>query len=246
MTWEISWIIAKKDMKQFVRKRTVLYAVVVLPLIMSVLFPTIIGYTIHKSGGTIRASELSTLLGAFSWWYVVIPTIIPTPIASYSIIGEKVEKSLEPLLAAPVTDSEVFLGKSIAAFIPAIAATYVGASIFMILMDTLTYGTLKYYYFPNSSLEVVLLILAPLAIVFSIQTNVIASSKVNDVRTASQLGGLMFFPFIGVYLASEIGVLILNTTNLLYIGAIIAVADIVLFRISTATFRREEILTKWR
>jgi ABC-2 type transport system permease protein len=75
---------------------------------------------------------------------------------------------------------------------------------------------------------------------------VIVSSKVSDVRTASQLGGLMFMPFIGIYVASEIGVLVLNTTNLLYIAGIMAVLVVVCFRISTATFRREEILTKWK
>jgi len=56
----------------------------------------------------------------------------------------------------------------------------------------------------------------------------------------------MFLPFLGIYLAGEIGLISLGTNNRLIISAVIAVLDLVLFRISTATFRREEILTKWK
>jgi hypothetical protein len=76
--------------------------------------------------------------------------------------------------------------------------------------------------------------------------NVIASSRVSDVRTASQLGALMFIPFVGIYVAGEIGIITLDTNTLLIIAAIMAALVLVLFYISTATFRREEILTKWK
>ena len=66
--------------------------------------------------------------------------ILPTAIASYSIVGEKVEKSLEPLLATPTTDGELLLGKSIAAFLPPLIATYIGALIFMVLIDIVTFS----------------------------------------------------------------------------------------------------------
>lgn len=66
--------------------------------------------------------------------------ILPTAIDSYSMVGEKVEKSLEPLLATPTTDSELLLGKSIAVFLPPLIATYIGALIFMVLMDIVTFS----------------------------------------------------------------------------------------------------------
>jgi len=76
--------------------------------------------------------------------------------------------------------------------------------------------------------------------------SVFATARVSDVRAASQLGSLMFLPFLGIYLAGEIGLISLGTNNLLIISAVLAALDLVLFRISTATFRREEILTKWK
>jgi ABC-type Na+ efflux pump permease subunit len=245
MNLGISWTIAAKDLKEFLRKKTVLYTAVLFPLLLSILLPLVLESAGRKSGG-IPAAVLPGLLNSFSFFFVIIPAIIPTPIASYSIVGEKVEKSLEPLLAAPTTDGEILLGKSIAAFLPAIVATYGGAAIFMSLIDAVTYGKLRYVYFPNWEMGTILLLLAPLASVLSIELNVIASSRSNDVRTASQLGSLMFLPFMGIYLASEIGIISLNTTNLLIIAAVVAAVDLVLFRISTATFRRDEILTKWK
>jgi ABC-type Na+ efflux pump permease subunit len=235
-----SWIIASKDLRAFIRKRTVLYAVVALPLILSILFPVILGRE------NIQASIMPRIVDAFAFFYVIIPAIIPTPIASYSIVGEKVEKSLEPLLVTPITDGEILLGKSIAAFVPAILATYVGATIFMTLVDTMTHAKLGYFYYPNWGIGVILLLLAPIVALMSIELNVIASSRLSDVRTASQLGGVMFLPFIGIYLAGETGVITLDTNTLLVIAAILAVLDLVLFYVSTRTFQREQILTKWK
>lgn len=241
-----SWIIASKDLRAFIHKRTVLYAVVLLPLILSLLFPVVLAYSFGKSGGGIPSATLTRLLDAFAFFYVIIPAIIPTPIASYSIVGEKVEKSLEPLLVTPTTDGEILLGKSIAAFVPAIAATYVGATIFMTLIDNVTHGKLGYFYYPNWEMGIILLLLAPIVGLMSIELNVIASSRVSDVRTASQLGSLMFLPFIGIYIAGEIGIITLNTNTLLIIAALLAGLDLVLFYISTRTFQRELILTKWK
>ena len=240
-----SWIIAQKDLKIFMRKRTVLYTVVILPLLLSVLFPAIIEFSGRKTGG-IPVSYLPTLLDAFAWFFVIIPAIIPAPIASYSIVGEKIEKSLEPLLVTPTTDGEILLGKTIAAFLPAIIATYAGASIFMALIDTVTHSRLGYLYYPNWGMGVILLLLAPLVTLLSIELNVISSSRVSDVRTAGQLGSLMFLPFIGIYLAGEIGLISLDTNTLLIIAGVVAVLDLVLFRISTSTFQRDQILTKWK
>jgi hypothetical protein len=75
---------------------------------------------------------------------------------------------------------------------------------------------------------------------------VIVSSRVNDVRSASSFGILMFFPFLAIYLASVLGLISLDTNNILIISGILLAVDVALFFVSTATFQREEILTKWK
>ncbi|MHB9031765.1 MAG: hypothetical protein ACYC6L_01830 [Anaerolineae bacterium] len=167
-------------------------------------------------------------------------------IASYSLVGEKIQKSLEPLLATPTTDEEILAGKSIAAFIPAIGANLLGGLIFTVLVDIFTRSRLGYLYYPNWQIVIILLLLAPLACALGVGYNVLISSRVNDVRTAQQLGTLIIVPFFAVYLLSELQVLKLTTTNLLLIAAILAGADVLMFYLVKATFRRELILTEWK
>jgi ABC-2 type transport system permease protein len=81
----------------------------------------------------------------------------------------------------------------------------------------------------------------------SVQTNIIMSSRVTDVRAGQQLGALTIVPFIGVYVAGELDLINLgDTTNLVIIAGALVVVDVLLFFVSTATFRREEILTRWK
>jgi ABC-type Na+ efflux pump permease subunit len=240
-----SWIIAAKDLKAIRKRRTILYTMVLLPVLLSLLFSYVIQYAFSTSP-SLKISDLTGLLDAFAFWYVIMAAILPSPIASYSIVGEKVERSLEPLLATPVSDGEILLGKSVAAFLPTIIASYGGAAIYMTLIDVVTYGRIGYLYYPNAEMAVILLLLTPLTGLLSIELNVIASSRVSDVRSASQLGGIMFAPFMGIYLAGEIGVITLDAVTLLIISAIFAFLAVVMFSLSTRTFQREEILTKWK
>jgi ABC-2 type transport system permease protein len=244
MRFSKAWIIAARDFKIIRRKKNILFGLILFPLIISIIFPLVIEFAGRKTGG-IPAAVLPGLLNSFAFFFVIGAAFLPTSIASYSIVGEKVEKSLEPLLATPITDGEILLGKSIVAFLPTLAAIYAGAVIFMGLIDELTFSKLGYFYFPNWSMGALLFVLVPVASILSVELSVIASAKVNDVRTASGLGVLMFIPFMGIYLAGEIGLINLDTNNLLIIYAILLALDVVLFFVSTATFRREEILTKW-
>jgi ABC-2 type transport system permease protein len=238
-----SWIIAAKDFKTFRKKKGIVYLVAFVPLFVAILIPAVIGFVAQRKS----PAELMVLLPAFLFFYVILGAYLSTPIASYTIAGEKVEKSLEPLLATPTTDSEILLGKGISAFLPPLAATLGGSALFMLLMDLTTKGKLGYYYFPDWNSAIVILLLLPLALLMSVQMNVIMSSRVTDVRAGQQLGALTVVPFIGLYVAGELNVINLgDTTNLVIIAGALVVVDVLLFFLSRAAFRREEILTKWK
>jgi hypothetical protein len=66
------------------------------------------------------------------------------------------------------------------------------------------------------------------------------------VRSAQQFGGVMILPFAAICVGGEIGLITLDTTNLLIISGVLLLVDIILFFVSKFTFRREEILTKWK
>jgi ABC-2 type transport system permease protein len=240
-----AWVIAMRDFRMFTRMRSVWYSILIFPVLTSVLFPLVLQYA-GSRGSEVPAVVLPQLLDAFSFFFVIGASFVPLGIASYSIVGEKVEKSLEPLLATPLTDGEILLGKTISAFLPTLASMYMGAVLFMGLMDNVTFKNLGYLYFPNWNMAILMLILIPVAITMSIEFSVIISSRVSDVRSASSYGVLMFFPFIAIYIGSEIGLIKLDANGLLLISGVIALVDVLLFFISTAAFNRELILTKWK
>ncbi len=244
-----SWIIASKDFAVFRKKKNIIYSSAVIPLLVAFLISGIVWFGENRTGASNRFSptELAILLPAFSFFYLILAGYVPTALASYSLVGEKVEKSLEPLLATPTTDSEILLGKGIAAFIPPVAGILVGSTIFMTLMDFVTRARLGYYFFPNWNSAILFFIMVPLAAILSVEWNVIISSRVSDVRIAQQYGAFVVIPLAGIYVLGEINAVDLGVTNnLLIIAVVLFVVDIVLFYLARATFRREEILTKWK
>ena len=238
-----SWVIATKDFSIFRKKKRILYTLIILPLLISIGLPIIISFMTQIDNPT---TEIISLLNAFSYFYIILAFIQSSTLASYSILGEKIEQSLEPLLATPITDSELLFGKTIASFLPCIGVIYVSSIILMVFSDAVTYKTIGYLFFPNLSMAFILLLAVPLSSILSIQLSVIISSRVNDVRTANQLGSLLFIPFIGVYLLLVTNVISLNIINLFVISIVLFLIDAVLFYISKAIFRRDEILTKWK
>ena len=238
-----AWIIASKDFKTFTKRKNILYTLLYFEGVVSIGLPFLIRYLSTKANTVVA---LPQLIDAFSFLYVIGAALAPVGIASYSLIGEKVQKSLEPLLATPTTDEEILAGKSIAAFLPAMGATFLGVLIFTVLVDLFTHNVLNSLYFPNWNIVIILFIQAPLACLLSVGYNVLVSSRMNDVRSAQQLGSLIILPLGAVYLLSELKVMSLTTDNMWIMAAILLVIDGILFYLVKATFQREEILTKWK
>lgn len=234
--------IMSKDFTTFIRKKYILFTSVLLPLALSVVLPTVI-FVAQSRGKKIPALLYSTLIPSFSFFFVIISAMAPVMIAGYSLVGEKLEKSLEPLLATPLTDGEILLGKSIVAVIPSLIAIYVSSAIFSVAIN---YVTGFAYVMPDTLFINILAFVVPLVVLFSVEIMVIISSRVNDVRTSTQIGMFMMIPFIGIYLLSETGYITLDIDMMLEIAGILAVVDIFLFFFAKITFNREEILTKWK
>ena len=245
-----SWIVATKDLSLFKRNKYILYSLIALPFLMGLLMPVIAIFSLQTEAASLTEAQLTEtamlLINLFTSYFVIIAAVLPTIIASYSFVGEKLEKSLEPLLATPTTDSELLFGKSIASFIPCVGATYIGALIFVITIDVWSAINIGVLLVPNVYWAIVMGVMTPLVCILSVEANVIISSRVNDIRAAQQLGAFVILPIILVMVfATTVQTIPLVTLSLILSGGI-ALADIALFYLSKATFKREEILTKWK
>lgn len=245
MDMQNAWNVARKDFKIYARKPSVIYATVAMPLIVGIVFPLIVDYSLNRGTKGLSAVAAPGLMDSFSIWFIIAAAIIPTAIASYSLVGEKIQKSLEPMLATPMSDGDILLGKTLSALLLPLGALYAGSISFMTLLDYFTRSALGYYYYPNWHIGAILFA-APFAALLSVEVNVIISSRMTDVRSAQQSGALLMLPFIGVFLASELGFFALNDTNLVILAGVLAAISVVMFFVAKTTFQREEILTKWR
>jgi ABC-2 type transport system permease protein len=245
MDLQNAWNVARKDLKIYTRKPSVIYATVAMPLIVGVVFPLIVDYSLHRPAKALTPAVALGLMDSFSIWFIIAAAIIPTAIASYSLVGEKVQKSLEPMLATPMSDGDILLGKTLSGLLVPMGAIYAGSIAFMALMDNFTQKLLGYYYYPNWHFGAILFA-APFAALLSVEVNVIISSRMTDVRSAQQSGALLMLPFIGVFLASELGFFALNDANLAIMAGVLAAISAAMFFVAKATFQREEILTRWR
>jgi ABC-2 type transport system permease protein len=245
MRFSQAWIIARHDIGIFRRRWGVMGPLIGLPLGVAIGFPLLVGYIVASNPGSGFDSYLPQLIDAFSFWFVIGGAVLPTAIAAYSIVGEKVEKSLEPLLSTPTTDGEVLLGKSLAAFVPTIVVIWSASVLFQGLIDWATRGALGYLFYPNWEMFVILFALTPLVTLYAIEFSVLVSARVTDARSAQQYASITFVPLIFLYVAGEIG-FSLDTTHLLYIAGIFALLVLALFQVSRRTFHREEILTRWK
>jgi ABC-2 type transport system permease protein len=240
-----SWIVAQKDFGVFRKNKYIFYSIIAMPLLFGIVIPLGLLLAIPANDPT-AAAQIPFILNLITVYFVILAVVLPTVIASYSFVGEKVEKSLEPLLATPTTDSELLFGKSIAALLPSLGATYLGAAIFLVISDVWSLTRLGYLVLPNVNWAITLGVMTPLACILSVESNIIISSKVNDIRAAQQLGGFIVLPIILVLILGTSTNFLPPEQLALVMSAALGIADIAFFYLSKATFKREEILTKWK
>jgi ABC-2 type transport system permease protein len=239
MNWQNVATIARKDITIMLTRRGLRIALLLFPLALAVGFAQIIRF------GNYPAAALPQTLNAFLFFFINYTGALPASIASYSLVGEKIERSLEPLLATPATDGEILLGKGIAALVPPLVAIWTGMVTLMAYCDVLTHGTLGGLYFPNWTAALIVFGVAPLVAIMGVTFAVLWSARVSEVRTAQQLGALIAIPSVAIYVVTLNGTLRLDPAALAVMCAVLAVVDVALALAARAAFGRETILTRW-
>jgi len=60
---------------------------------------------------------------------------VPSLIAAYSVVGERQQGTLKPVLTTPIRREELLLGKALAALLPSIAVAYVVYGLFLACVE---------------------------------------------------------------------------------------------------------------
>jgi ABC-2 type transport system permease protein len=254
--------VMKKDLNELLRNRYIVSSMATFPLLFSVIIPLLYLFTIpanvsqsdvasltHSIEGfaslTPKQAMISFLVQSNLPFYLLMPGIMPTLIAAYSIAGEKKNGTLEPMLAAPARTADILIGKTLAAVLPAVLITWASFFIYALLVNSFTSSTFDSPILPNALWAIALLITGPLLAVLSVYVSILVSARLSDVRAAQQVSAVLVVPIMGLFVLQLFGMVTLSVSVLLAVSAVLLVVDLILIKLGSAVFQREEILTKW-
>jgi ABC-2 type transport system permease protein len=229
-----------KEWRESMRNKMVLFGVVFLPLFL-VAFSV---YMVIQGGGTHDPIAQVVLFNTSLMYFLLLPAIIPLAIAVYSIVGEKEQTTLEPLLATPISDLELFLGKALASVIPALAINWLAFGMFI--------GAIRLFVgsVPLLALTAPWLAsifgLSPLLALFSVLVTMLVSSRASDARAAYQFSSFAILPGIIPLIVYSSRKTLVNLALVGLEGAVLIVASAILLYFAIRVFSREQILTRWK
>lgn len=256
--------IIRKEWAEVFKNRLVLSTVLFLPLLFTAI-PLIMLYTTRDAGIEGLSTDMPSgyeqfcpdgltggecfqvfMVNQFMILFMMTPLIIPINIAAYSIVGEKTTRSLEPLLATPITTIELLIGKTLAAVIPAVVATWVGFIIYILGAWIIVRAPQVVSALVDPMWWIAVLFVGPLLAVLSVNISLMVSSRVNEPRVAEQLSGLVILPVLGLFFAQIAGLLIINRQIVLLLAVLLLIIDIIMVFLAVRLFQRETILTRWK
>jgi ABC-2 type transport system permease protein len=258
-------VVIGKEWSEVFRNRLVFFSVAFLPILFTAL-PLLIlnglgssvdlGTEIPFDGPEQFTSVCQDLTGAecmqyflasqFLILYMILPIMIPVTIASYSIVGEKTTRTLEPLLATPITNIELLGGKALSAVIPALIATWGGFAIFVGGLAILDISPAVIREILNPAWLGAVFAVGPLLSVAAVSLAVMVSSRVSDPRAAEQISALVVLPVVAIFVGQIVGLFYINEQVVFWMALGLGIVDIVLVYIATQLFQRETILTRWK
>ena len=231
--------VVRKEFRVLVRNRFIIGTMAVLPLIF-LATPMI---EIFRLSPGVPAIVVQRLAGSTFLLLLVIPVIVPAAIAAYSVVGEREQGTLEPLLTTPLRREELLLGKAVAAFVPSVAISYLLFALVIICAQLFASDPAVASALVQSSQLVGEFLFAPLLAGWSIWVGIAVSSRASDVRVAQQLGTLASLPPLVVVALIDLQVLTPSVTLAVAFALVLLVADVVMYRVVSAMFDRERLLT---
>jgi ABC-2 type transport system permease protein len=262
MRAHIVWTVLRREWTETLRNRLLVSTIVVPPVVLTIA-PILLGAFVDERAlppelaaqviaqrpewAAFTAGELAGAFAVqqFLVFFLLMPAYIPLSIATFSIIGEKQARTLEPVLAAPIRTDELLAGKAVAALVPGVLAGWATYAAF-VLLASLVYGPALFGVVTDGSWLAGVFVLGPAVGLSSVVAGVIVSARVNDPRVAQQIGGVIIIPIIGLVLIQATGTLLVGPTGYIILALIIGIVSLLGLRAGVQLFDRETILTRWR
>jgi ABC-2 type transport system permease protein len=161
------------------------------------------------------------------------------------VVGERQQGTLEPVLTTPVRRQEFLLGKALASLVPSVAIAYAVYALFLACVELFAHPPVASALLRGPDMLAQLLF-TPLLAGWSILVGMAISTRSSDFRVAQQFGMLASLPTAVV--AALVAFNGIHATLGLAVGlaAALLVADGLGWRIMSAAFDRERLITGTR
>ncbi|HEY3366712.1 MAG TPA: ABC transporter permease subunit [Symbiobacteriaceae bacterium] len=255
MNKQAVWAIAWKDMRAITANIQVWLPMVIIPLVLGIVIPTaFVGLLAHFGMGSMNNTDQmvkwverippsalkSTLIGLpslvhqvaylvgnylFAPFFLLIPLMTASVISADSFAGEKERSTLETLLFAPVDLFSLFLGKALAAFVPAVGLSFGTFVLCAISLNAAGWSLFHGLFFPRWNWLPLMLLVIPMVSLLTIFVTVYVSARSTTFQGAYQSGALLVLPAILLLFGQVSGLLLLDTGLVTVIGLVLAVIN---------------------
>jgi ABC-type transport system involved in multi-copper enzyme maturation permease subunit len=228
----------RKEFREYRRNGSIVATMAVIPLGI-VIFPLIEVLALPASAASalLNGDPLVILLG--------IPALLPSILAGYAVVGEREQGTLEPALTSPIRREELLLAKALAALAPTLVVAYVVYAFFLAITKLFAQPAVASAILQAPDLLVQVLF-TPLIALFSIWIAIGISTRSSDVRVAQQLAAITGLPVLLVAYLIAFNVIPATLGLAFGIAAALLVLDGLGWRIVSAAFDRERLITSTR
>ncbi len=229
-------IIARRELRDTVRDWRIVSPI----LILTLLFPWLMNWTAQTAIEFVQKREAAIIGERLIPFLLMIVGFFPISfslvIALETFVGEKERHSIEPLLAMPITDLELYLGKMIAATALPLLGSLLGIGVYLGGLY------LSIGWAPSWSLFLQILTLNILSALVMVSGAVVVSSQTTSVRAANLLASFIIVPMAILIQVESVVMFWGNYHALWSISVGLVVVMLILVRMGVKTFNREEIL----
>jgi ABC-2 type transport system permease protein len=231
--------VARKELREYRRTPYIVGAMLVLPFVF-LINPAIVIFVLSAA---VKPAAAARDVGSTFLVLLVVPAVIPASISAYSVVGERDQGTLEPLLTTPVRRGEILIGKALAPVIPSVGIAYILFALVVILAHFFAQNPAVAATLGDGSHILAQALFAPLLAVWSIGVGTAISARASDVRVAQQLGTLASLPPLAVTALVSFQIVPLGVWTAVGFGLGLLVIDIAMWRVVAALFDRERLIT---
>ncbi len=238
MNWNVVRAVIGKDLTAVRRSKAVVIPMLVVPALLLVVLPLVLAIVASHAGPSGIHRFLDNLPGNFAApirdlpprqqmvvlvngyllapLFLIVPLMVSAVLAADAFAGEKERRTMEGLLHLPVSDRELYVGKMLVAFLPAVAISWIGFVVFAIVSNAAAWPVMHRVFVPTGTWMVMILWMTPAVAALGLGIMVRVSARARTTQEANQLGGTVILPIIVLTLG--------QATGLLLVGLPIAIA----------------------